>query len=102
MRAKFENMFLSKFLLNVFSKYKRSWGNENLLTSILNVKIPCFDKDSAKNAILIENIMGAFLKVVDEKEQLEKEIKRVYNSIDSNVYDLYERALNNGQSCCYA
>jgi len=89
LRCKFENTFLRKFLLYVFKNYKKRWGTGNLLSKILSVSIPRFDKNADKNNQIIAKIMEQYLKAVKEKEQLEKEIKQTDGLINAKVYELY-------------
>jgi type I restriction-modification system DNA methylase subunit len=89
LKCRFENTSFRKFLLYAFQNYKKRWGSGNLLSIILNTSIPCFDKNPEKNNQIIEKIMKEFLKAVEEKERLEKEIQQTDNTIDSKVYELY-------------
>lgn len=89
LRCQFENVSFRRFLLYAFQNYKKRWGSGNLLTIILNTPIPCFDKNPDKNKQTIEKIMKEFLKAVEEKERLEKEVQQTDNTIDSRVYELY-------------
>jgi hypothetical protein len=89
LKCRFENTSFRKFLLYAFQNYKKHWGSGNLLATILNTPIPCFDKNPEKNNQIIEKIMKEFLKAVEEKERLEKEIQQTDNTIDSKVYELY-------------
>lgn len=90
LRCRFEDAYWRRFLLYVFQKYKKRSGTGNLLSIILNTHIPCFDKNPEKNKQIIERIMKEFLKAVEEKERLEKEIEQIDNAIDSKVYELYD------------
>jgi len=89
LKCRFEEVSFSKFLIHVFQNYKKRWGSGNLLSIILNTPIPCFDKNTEKNNQIIEKIMKEFLKAIEEKERLEKEIQQTDNIIDSKVYELY-------------
>jgi hypothetical protein len=89
LRCRFEDVYWKKFLLYVFQNYKKRWGSGNLLSIILNTTIPCFDKNPDRNNQIIKRIMEEFLKAVEEKERLEKEINQTDNTIDSKVYELY-------------
>jgi len=89
LRCMLEDASFRKFLLYAFQNYKKRWGSGNLLSIILNTPIPCFDKNPEKNNQTIERIMKEFLKAVEEKERLEKEIQQTDNTIDSKVYELY-------------
>ena len=89
LKCRFENTSFRKFLLYTFQNYKKRWGSGNLLATILNTPILCFDKNPDKNNQTIERIMKEFLKAVEEKERIEKEIQQTDNTIDSKVYELY-------------
>jgi len=89
LRCRFEDLYFRKFLLHVFQNYKKRWGTGNLLSIILNTPIPCFDKNPEKNNQTIEKIMKQYLKALEEKEQLEKEIQQTDKTIDTKVYELY-------------
>jgi hypothetical protein len=89
LKCRFENRPFRKFLLYTFQNYKEKWGSGNLLSITLNTPIPCFDKNPDKNSQIIERIMKEFLKAVEEKERLEKEIQQTDNIIDDKVYQLY-------------
>jgi len=89
LRCKFEEASFRKFLLHVFQGYKKRWGTGNILSIILKASIPFFDKNPEKNNQIIEKIMKEFLKAVEEKERLEKEIQQTDNAIDAKVYELY-------------
>jgi len=89
LRCRSENLSFRKFILHVFQNYKKRWGSGNLLSVILNTSIPCFDKNPEKNNQIIERIMKEFLKSIEEKERLEKEIRQTDHTIDSKVYELY-------------
>ncbi len=89
LRCKFEDAYFRKFLLYVFRNHKKRWGSGNLLSIILNTTIPCFNKNPERNNQIIKKIMEEFLKAVEEKERLEREIDQTDNAINSKVYELY-------------
>jgi len=90
LKCRFEEPLFRKFLLHVFQNYKKRWGTGNILSIILNAPIPIFDKNPEKNKQTIEKIMKEFLKALNQKEQLEKEIQQTDNTIDTKVYELYD------------
>lgn len=89
LKCRFENRYFRKFLLYVFQNYRKRWGSGNLLATILKTPILCFDKNPEKNKQIIEKILKEFLKAVEEKERLQKEIEQIDNTINSKVYELY-------------
>lgn len=89
LKCRFEETFFRKFLLHTFQNHKKRWGTGNVLSTILNTPIPIFDKNPEKNKQIIEKIMKEFLKALNQKEQLEKEIQQTDNTIDTKVYELY-------------
>jgi hypothetical protein len=90
LKCRFEDQYFRKYLFYVFKNYKKKWGSANLLATILNTPIQCFDKNRDKNNQTIQKIMQQYLKAVEQKQQLEKEIQQTDNTIDSKVYQLYE------------
>jgi len=89
LKCKFEEAPFRKFLLYVFKNYKKRWGSGNLLSIILNTLIPCFYRNPEKNKEIIKKIMRKFLKAVEEKERLKREIQETDKAIDAKVYELY-------------
>ena len=89
LKCKFEQESFRKFLLYAFRSYKKRWGSGNLLSIILNVSIPCFDRNPKKNGEIIKKIMKDFLKAIKKKEQLEKEFQETDKTLDAKAYELY-------------
>lgn len=89
LKCRFEDELLRKFLFYTIKNYKKSLGTGNLLYKILNIEIPCFDKDPDRNKQIIDKIMKEYLKAVEEKGQLESEIRETDDQIDIKVYELY-------------
>lgn len=94
-KCKFKEKPLRKFLFYTINNYKEPLGTGNLLLKILRIPVPCFDKDPKKNGLIITKMMQEYLKVVREKERLEKEIQETDDLINRKVYELY--GLNEGE-----
>ena len=89
LRCRFEDFYFRKFLLYIFQNYNKRLGSGNILYIILKTPIPCFDRNPDNNRQIIERIMKEFLKALEEKQRLEKEIEQTDKMIDSKVYELY-------------
>ena len=94
-KCKFKDELQRKFLFYTINNYKKPLGTGNLLLKILRIPVPRFDKDPKKNGLIITKMMQEYLKVVREKERLEKGIQETDDLINRKVYELY--GLNEGE-----
>ena len=89
LKCKFEDVLLRKFLFCYINNYKEPFGSGNLLSKILAIKIPCFDKDPIKNKEIIKMIIKNYLVALQDKKDLEEEIAEILELIDSKFYEIY-------------
>jgi len=90
LKCRFSDEALRKFLLHVVLNCKRRLGTGNISSKVLEIPIPRFDKDETKNREAIRKVMADYLKVMYEKEKLEKEIKEIDEKIDDAIFKLYD------------
>jgi len=89
-RCKFDDEALRKFILHIVIKHKKRLGSGNISLRILEILVPRFYENEMKNMEVIRKVMKEYLRAINEKEKLEKDIRKIDEKIDNEVFKLYE------------
>jgi type I restriction-modification system DNA methylase subunit len=90
LKCRIEDKALRKFIFHTMLDHKGWPATGNLSSKILSTPMPRFDKDEAKNMEAIRKVMNGYLKTIDEKEKLDKEIREIDGKIDDAIFKLYD------------
>lgn len=69
---------------------KKHLGKGNILEKLLQLPIPCFNRDEEKNLQVIKEIMREYQKISNKRVQLEKEISDLETTINQKIYKFYD------------
>lgn len=89
LKCEFKDELLRKFLFFVMKNHEKLLGTGHLLYKILEIPIPCFNRDRDQNKLVVYKIMEEYLRALRDKKYLEEEIQEVDNRIDREIYQLY-------------
>jgi len=90
LKLRIENETLRRFIFHVVMNRKKWQSTGNLSSKILSTPIPRFDKNEAKNMEAISKVMNGYLKAINEKERMDKEMQEIDEKIDNAVFKLYD------------
>jgi len=89
MRCKVGNEILRKFILFYANRNWKSFSKGFMFAKILKGKIPVFDKNKGKNLKIIEKIVDGYSRALQQINNLDGQIKKINQSLDSLIYGLY-------------
>jgi len=90
LKLKIGDEALRGFIAHSILSDKRCLGKGNIFGKLLQLHIPCFDKDEKKNLQVIKEIMYAYQKISSKRVQLEKEISNLETAINQKIYKFYD------------
>jgi len=90
LKLKIDNDALRGFIAHSILSHKKHLGKGNLLAKLLQLPIPCFDRNEEKNLQVITEIIKAYQEILSKRIQLEKEISDLEMTINRKIYRFYD------------
>jgi len=89
LRLKIENETLRGFIAQSILSSKKHIGKGNILGKLLQLPVPCFNKNEEKNLQVIKEIMQEYQKISSKCVEMGKEILDLETAINQKIYRLY-------------
>jgi len=90
LKLRVEDGSLRKFILSSILLSKKHLGVGNILSKVLQIPIPYFDKSEEKNRQTIEEIMKVYLQILKQSERLKTDISQTESEINRRIYGFYD------------
>jgi len=89
LKLRIDDKNLRNFIIQAILSGKKRLGTGNILGKILEIEIPCFNRDEQKNLQIVEDVMKDYIPVLERSKLLHQGIAQVEDELNQGIYAYY-------------